>query len=87
VSAPYDEPTDRQRDILTYLVACLADGLMPTIREIGERFGISSTNGVNDHLLALERKGLIERDAKKARAMYVTARGRRAVRHLAGRDA
>jgi repressor LexA len=36
---------------------------VPTIREIGLAFGIVSTNGVNDHLRALQRKGFIRMSA------------------------
>lgn len=64
--------TPRQRDILEFIVRCVRDdGYPPTIAEIGDRFGISSTNGVNDHLVALERKGFIERSSK-ARSIRVT---------------
>jgi repressor LexA len=44
-------------------------GYPPTIREIGESLGIRSTNGVNDHLKALERKGYVYRDKSKSRAI------------------
>ena len=37
-------------------------GYPPTLREIGEHMGIRSTNGVNDHLKALEKKGYLERE-------------------------
>src|SRR5688500_17358173 len=48
--------TDRQRQALDYITECLsARGYPPTLREIGEHMGIRSTNGVNDHLKALER--------------------------------
>jgi len=64
--------TPRQRDILEFIVKSVRDhGYPPTIAEIGDRFGISSTNGVNDHLVALERKGFIERSSK-ARSIRVT---------------
>lgn len=54
------EITDRQRMVLNFIVAFKAEyGYPPTIREIGKEMGIRSTNGVNDHLLALERKGWI----------------------------
>jgi repressor LexA len=57
--------TQRQREILDYIIGCIRDrGLPPTIAEIGDHFGITSTNGVNDHLLALEKKGYIERSSK-----------------------
>ena len=64
--------TRRQADILQFIIECiLKQGYPPTIAEIGDRFSISSTNGVNDHLLALERKGYIERSSK-ARSIQVT---------------
>jgi repressor LexA len=64
--------TRRQADILQYVIECIRElGYPPTIAEIGERFRISSTNGVNDHLRALERKGYIERSSK-ARSIQVT---------------
>ncbi len=36
-------------------------GYAPTIRELGDRLGIKSPNGVQCHLLALEKKGHIKR--------------------------
>lgn len=54
--------TPRQRDVLDYLSARHEQsGLCPTYREIGRALGINSTNGVSDHIKALERKGYIER--------------------------
>lgn len=62
--------TARQREILDYITASISDrGYPPTIREIGREMGIRSTNGVNDHLKALERKGYLRRDDLKSRAM------------------
>lgn len=62
--------TVRQREILDYITDSIADrGYPPTIREIGKTMGIRSTNGVNDHLKALERKGFLSRDDLKSRAM------------------
>jgi repressor LexA len=46
-----------------------ANGYPPTLREIGEHMGIRSTNGVNDHLKALERKGYLVREELKSRAL------------------
>jgi len=64
--------TNRQREILDYIIQCVRDrGMPPTIAEIGEEFGIASTNGVNDHLVALEKKGFIERSSK-ARGIIIT---------------
>jgi repressor LexA len=62
--------TDRQRQALDYISDCLtARGYPPTLREIGEHMGIRSTNGVNDHLKALERKGYLVREELKSRAL------------------
>jgi repressor LexA len=62
--------TDRQRQALEYITDCLsARGYPPTLREIGEHMGIRSTNGVNDHLKALERKGYLVREELKSRAL------------------
>lgn len=64
------ELTDRQRQALDYISDCLtARGYPPTLREIGEHMGIRSTNGVNDHLKALERKGYLVREELKSRAL------------------
>lgn len=64
--------TKRQESILRFIIESIRDyGFPPTIAEIGQEFGISSTNGVNDHLVALERKGYIERSSK-ARGIHVT---------------
>lgn len=62
--------TDRQAQALKYISDCLVDrGYPPTLREIGEHMGIKSTNGVNDHLKALERKGYLVREELKSRAL------------------
>lgn len=63
-------PTKRQQEILDYITERIQEqGYPPTIREIGERMGIRSTNGVNDHLKALERKGYLIREGLKSRAL------------------
>jgi repressor LexA len=46
-------------------------GMPPTLREIGLQFGIVSTNGVEKHLLALERGGHITRERGKSRGISV----------------
>jgi len=62
--------TQRQREILDFISASIAErGFPPTLREIGEHFHIRSTNGVNDHLKALEKKGHLRREDLKSRAM------------------
>src|SRR5436190_17581477 len=62
--------TDRQREILDFITRSIsARGYPPTLREIGSHFGIRSTNGVNDHLRALEKKGYLHREDLKSRAL------------------
>jgi repressor LexA len=62
--------TQRQREILDFISASIVErGFPPTLREIGEHFSIRSTNGVNDHLKALEKKGHLRREDLKSRAM------------------
>jgi repressor LexA len=62
--------TARQREALDFITYCLDErGYPPTLREIGEHMGIRSTNGVNDHLKALERKGYLVREELKSRAL------------------
>jgi repressor LexA len=62
--------TARQQQALDYISYCLRErGYPPTLREIGEHMGIRSTNGVNDHLKALERKGYLVREELKSRAL------------------
>ena len=69
-----DALTDRQREILDFITASITErGYPPTLREIGEHFGIRSTNGVNDHLKALEKKGHLRREDLKSRAMRPTS--------------
>jgi len=69
-----DEPagglTDRQREVLDFITSSIRKrGYPPTLREIGSHFGIRSTNGVNDHLRALEKKGFLHREDLKSRAL------------------
>jgi len=69
--------TDRQLEVLRFIAREIEDrGYPPTIREIGEALDIRSTNGVNDHLKALERKGYLARDPVKSRALIPSERAR-----------
>jgi len=66
--------TARQRAVLDCIHDHIrAHGFPPTIREIGRAMGIRSTNGTNDHLLALERKGYLTRDEMHARSIRLTS--------------
>jgi repressor LexA len=67
-----DDLTSKQKDVYNYIRDRIrARGYGPTVREIGERFNITSPNGVMCHLKALERKGFILRDPKRSRAIQV----------------
>jgi repressor LexA len=62
--------TKRQEKVLDYISHSINQrGFPPTLREIGKHMGIKSTNGVNDHLRALERKGYLKREDMKSRAL------------------
>src|SRR5208337_3961250 len=62
--------TQRQQMVLDFIRQSIHDrGYPPTLREIGAHMGIRSTNGVNDHLRALERKGYLTREDMKSRAL------------------
>lgn len=64
--------TDRQREILRFICSHLARMLRPpTYREICEWAGVASTNGVGDHLKALEKKGYIDRAQYLGRSIRV----------------
>ena len=66
--------THRQQMVLDSIRQSIHDrGYPPTLREIGARMGIRSTNGVNDHLRALERKGYLTREDMKSRALRPTS--------------
>lgn len=72
-----DGLTERQKQILDFVGASYRErGFAPTIREICEQFDIKSTNGVNDHLNALKRKGVLTREENRARSLVLTTKGR-----------
>ena len=67
--------TKRQAQTLDFIKQSIEErGYPPTLREIGESMGIRSTNGVNDHLRALERKGYLSREDMKSRALRLVSR-------------
>lgn len=62
--------TRRQLEILEYLrMSQRRTGIMPSTREIQHYFGFASQTAAMSHLRALERKGVIQRLAGKARAV------------------
>jgi repressor LexA len=69
--------SDRQRNILKYIQEYVDErGYPPSIREIGDRVGISSTSVVDYNLRALERDGFIRRDREVSRGLEVVSSGR-----------
>ena len=65
--------TERHQKILDFLNQRVRDqGYPPSIREIGEATGISSTSVVTYYLKQLSEMGMIERDAKYSRAVRLT---------------
>ncbi len=67
---PKKKLTDRQRMILEYIEQMITGrGVSPTIREIGSKFGIKSTNGVRLHINALIKKGYLKKNEYLARGL------------------
>jgi repressor LexA len=64
--------TDRQRQVLEFIdVELRTRGYPPSVREIGEAVGLSSSSTVHAHLAALQEKGYLTRDPTKPRALEV----------------
>ena len=66
--------TERQTRILDYIrYVTKVRNYPPSVREIGEAVGLSSSSTVHNHLNQLERRGLIKRDPSKSRTVQLTA--------------
>src|SRR3981189_765025 len=66
------ELTERQNKILDYIkYVTKARNYPPSVREIGEAVGLSSSSTVHNHLNQLERRGLIKRDPSKSRTVQL----------------
>lgn len=64
--------TDRQKEILDFICQFREEcGYPPTLREIGKKFGISSTFGVKRHLDALVKKGYLNIEGSLSRGISV----------------
>ena len=62
--------TERQEDILNFIQQFREEsGYPPTLREIGKKFGISSTFGVKRHLDALQKKGYLDIESNASRGI------------------
>lgn len=63
--------TDRQKEVLTFISAYTEENSYPpTVRDISNHFGIS-LRAVQDHILALQKKGFLSQSQKKARSIRV----------------
>lgn len=66
--------TPRQQQILEFIASeQRKSGVTPSTREIQEHFGFASQTAAVNHLRALERKGVLQRHAGKARAMALVS--------------
>lgn len=66
------ELSERQRDVLEYIKSQLKQrGYPPSVREIGQALGMSSSSTVHMHLTQLEEKGWIKKDPTKPRAIEI----------------
>ena len=82
--------TGKRREILDFIDSQLRErGFPPSVREIGEAVGLTSSSTVHAHLATLQRQGFLRRDPTKPRAIevrYDPASGspveRRPVRHV-----
>ena len=65
--------TQRQHRILEFIAETVRErGFPPTVREIGEAVGLTSSSSVHAQLANLERKGLLHKDPTKPRAMTLS---------------
>src|ERR671930_1374122 len=65
-----DDLTPRQQRIVEFIKeTSLQRGYPPTVREIGEAVGLTSSSSVHSQLANLERRGLLRKDPTKPRAI------------------
>lgn len=85
-----NELSGKRREILEFIAAQLRDrGYPPSVREIGEAVGLTSSSTVHTHLTTLQKQGYLRRDPTKPRAIEVrwdansgAAIERRPARHI-----
>jgi repressor LexA len=84
------ELTGKRREILDFIASQIRErGYPPSVREIGEAVGLTSSSTVHTHLTTLQRQGFLRRDPTKPRAIEVrydavsgAAIERRPTRHI-----
>ncbi|MBR0131860.1 MAG: transcriptional repressor LexA [Lachnospiraceae bacterium] len=68
----YSSLSSKQLEILEYIKKnILEKGFPPSVRDIGEAVGLSSTSSVHSQLANLEKKGFIRRDNFKSRSIEI----------------
>jgi repressor LexA len=71
---PEQTITARQQRILDFIADTVRErGYPPTVREIGDAVGLTSSSSVHSQLANLERKGLLHRDPSKPRAIGLSS--------------
>jgi repressor LexA len=88
--SPEAELTGKRREILEFIDKQLRErGFPPSVREIGEAVGLTSSSTVHSHLATLQRQGFLRRDPTKPRAIEVrydvvsgSSAERRPTRHI-----
>jgi repressor LexA len=79
-----DDLTTRQRRILDFIGSTVRDrGYPPTVREIGEAVGLTSSSSVHSQLANLERRGLLHKDPTKPRAIGLSSDGEHPLKGVA----
>lgn len=74
--------TKRQAQVLELISTWTEEnGYPPSVREIGEALGLSSSATVHAHLEALEAKGYLHREGTKSRSLTISDKGRGGSRH------
>jgi len=69
--------TEKQRDVLDFIRRRIAaSGVAPTLQEIADAFGFSSTASAQKHVGLLERKGFLRREKHQKRGLVLAAGGR-----------
>ena len=69
--------TPRQQRILDFIAQTVQErGYPPTVREIGEAVGLTSSSSVHAQLANLQRAGMLTKDPTKPRAMTLASEAR-----------
>src|SRR5512140_2398338 len=72
--------TDKQRQVLEFIADYVKDnGYAPAIRDVSGAFGCS-VKGAYDHVVALEKKGLIDRSKNRSRSILLADKGKQELR-------